>query len=125
MSHPNEDLIHAIYDTDLLPALVPEIVKIIKERIGAWHHAYGSTTTGQILIYASKEMFYANQAGAHVVGYVDVDVHHANIVCRVCDDHPKLILELQDPDCFKKLGNWLQRIKNINPWGKNRNPWEE
>lgn len=116
MPHPNEELIHAINDTDLIPALVPEIVSILKKALGGWYHVYGNTATGQMLIHVDREKYEPGRNGGMQIATVDLDTHKATLTCYGVGNKG-VKLELESPDCWQELEAWCKRLQEKkNPW---------
>lgn len=115
MARPNEDLIHAINGTDLIPALIPEIDIIIKDHLKGWYHTIPDTAAGTIDIVCCKEKFYPEDHGSRHVGSLKLDTKNASITCYGPGPRGDT-LDLSDPQCFDKLKAWLDKVRKKNPW---------
>ncbi len=49
-----EELTHIINGTDMLPVLVPEIAKLLREQLGGWHYIRPDHISGEIEIIVCK-----------------------------------------------------------------------
>lgn len=110
-----EELTHIINGTDMLPMLVPEITQLLKEQMGGWYHIAPDSTSGEINITVCKEKFYAGDIGSKGVGYVIVNSKTAQLTCTGVG-RKSLVLELADPACFDKMGEWCKKLQGKNPW---------